>query len=205
MTDATFWDRVARRYAKSPIKDQAAYEYTLGRTQSYLSTTDRVLELGAGTASTALLLAPHVAHITASDISREMVAIGQEKAWDAGIRNIDVVQAAVGDPALGSRPFDAVLALNLIHLLPDAEGDLRKVADMVKPGGYFISKTPCLAGRWYLRPVIAVMRAFGKAPFVRMLSIRDLEAIVTQAGFEIIESGNFPAKAPSRYLVARKL
>ena len=53
---AKFWDKAAAKYAKSPIEDIEAYNYTIGRTRSYLSPTDRVLEVGCGTGSTALLL-----------------------------------------------------------------------------------------------------------------------------------------------------
>ena len=53
----------APKYAKSPIKDVPAYEYTLGRTRSYLKPTDAVLELGCGTGGTALKLADAVAHL----------------------------------------------------------------------------------------------------------------------------------------------
>ena len=50
MTDAaTFWDKIAPKYAKDPINDVASYEYTLGRTLSYLTEDDSVLELGCGT------------------------------------------------------------------------------------------------------------------------------------------------------------
>ena len=55
-----FWDGIAEKYAKRPISDMAAYEYTLGRTRSYLKPEDQVLELGCGTGSTALLLAGDV-------------------------------------------------------------------------------------------------------------------------------------------------
>ena len=53
----TFWDGAAENYAKSPIRDVEAYNYTLERTRTYLSPTDKVLEVGCGTGSTALLLA----------------------------------------------------------------------------------------------------------------------------------------------------
>jgi len=36
ITAAKFWDRVAQKYAKSPIRDMPAYELTLERTQFYL-------------------------------------------------------------------------------------------------------------------------------------------------------------------------
>ncbi|MCG8445153.1 MAG: class I SAM-dependent methyltransferase [Hyphomicrobiales bacterium] len=56
-----------------PVRDVEAYEYTLERTRSYLAKTGRVLELGCGTGSTALLLAG----ITGNDISPNMIGIAR--------------------------------------------------------------------------------------------------------------------------------
>ena len=56
-----------------------------------------------------------------------------------------------------------------------------------------------------LKPVIGAMRLAGKAPYVRFLSIEALESEIGAAGFEIIETGNYPVKPPGRYIVARKL
>ena len=205
MADAAFWDRIARKYAAQPISNMDAYEYTLGRTKSYLRETDRVLELGCGTASTALLLAPGVGHITATDISPEMVQIGREKAQAEGVENIDNVVAGVGDPALGEN-YDAVLALNLLHLTDEPAQAIAEAFRMVAPGGLFISKTPCLEGLFgLLRLPGAVMHALGKWPKVQFISQKRLDEMMTAAGFEIIESGNDAGKKPpSRYIVARK-
>src|SRR5690606_31668869 len=76
--DARFWDRAARKYARDPIKDMIGYERTLDRTVQLLRASDVVLELGCGTGTTALKLAPHVARIVAADVSQEMIAIAQE-------------------------------------------------------------------------------------------------------------------------------
>ena len=81
MTDtARFWDRAARKYAASPIKDMAAYEYTLERTRAYLAPTDHVLELGCGTGTTAVRLAEEVAQYRCTDVSPEMIRIARDKA-----------------------------------------------------------------------------------------------------------------------------
>jgi ubiquinone/menaquinone biosynthesis C-methylase UbiE len=66
---ARFWDRRADGYSKRPIKDMESYEKTLDCTRKHLSASDEVLEVGCGTGTTALRLAPVVKQITATDIS----------------------------------------------------------------------------------------------------------------------------------------
>ncbi len=201
---ASFWDRAARKYAKSKIGDVPAYETTMARTRVHLRATDRVLEMGCGTASTALLLAPDVAHITASDISGEMIAIGKEKVWDDGITNVTPVHGVIGDPGLDG-PYDAILAFNLLHLMPEAERAIAQAFAQLPSGGHFISKTPCMAGkRWFLGPLVGAMRMVGKAPDVRFFRVAELEQIITETGFEIVETGDYPNKMPSHFIVARK-
>jgi ubiquinone/menaquinone biosynthesis C-methylase UbiE len=77
--DARFWDRIARKYARSAIADQAGYERTLERTRALLGPGDRVLELGCGTGTTALRLAGGVQDYVATDLSAGMIAIAKEK------------------------------------------------------------------------------------------------------------------------------
>jgi len=54
---AAFWDKRAKKYASSPIKNKQAYTETMDRTKAHLSIDDKVLEIGCGTGSTTLLLA----------------------------------------------------------------------------------------------------------------------------------------------------
>jgi len=204
-TSAQFWDRIARKYAAKPISNLPAYEKTLERTRSYLSPTDSVLEVGCGTASTALLLAPSVARYTASDYSSGMVEVGREKATAAQANNLSVVQGVLGDASLGDGPYNAVLAFNLLHLVPDPAGDARRAYDLLAPGGYFISKSACLTG-WFtlLRPVFSLMRLLGKAPSITYLTVDGLEAMFRDAGFEIVESYSPSGSDTGRFIVARK-
>ncbi|MEM1273688.1 MAG: class I SAM-dependent methyltransferase [Pseudomonadota bacterium] len=205
-TKPEFWSKLSQRYARQAIADPAAYEATLQRTQTYLSSEDTVLELGAGTSSTALRLAPMVAQYISSDYSAGMTAIGRDKAFAASIPGLTVVEGALGNPALGTGPFDTILAFNLLHLLPDLESQLDRIAAHLRPGGLFISKSPCLKGR--LGPislVISVMQWIGKAPYLRKFSPDALEAMIAQAGFEVIESDSYPTGGRNQYIVARKL
>ncbi|PSL19077.1 class I SAM-dependent methyltransferase [Shimia abyssi] len=208
-TDHTFWDKLAAKYALSPIRDTESYEYTLERTRSYLKETDQILELGCGTAATAIRLAGSAAQVVASDFSSGMLEQGRLRLGEAGVVNVELVQAAPETAPEG--PFDMVLALNLLHLIDDLDAALGAVADRTKDGGLFVSKTPCLGEgiksfKFRLMKVaIPLMQFFGNAPFVRFLSVRDLEAALVRAGFQIIETGNYPVDPVSRYVVARKV
>ncbi len=207
--DAKFWDKVAVKYAKSAIGDMPAYEYTLGRTISYLNAGDRVLEMGCGTGSTALLLAPHVREIVATDVSSMMVDIARDKAKEGGVDNADFRVLTAENTAKLSEPFDVVLGFNLLHLVGAAEDIFADVHRMLPQGGYFITKTPCLSDkslgikRFLFKAMVPPMQWIGKAPFVRFFTQNEFEGALTSAGFEIVESGNFPAM--SRYIVAKRV
>jgi 2-polyprenyl-3-methyl-5-hydroxy-6-metoxy-1,4-benzoquinol methylase len=207
-TSAKFWDKVAKKYAASTIKNMPAYEYTLGRTRSYLSADTRALEIGCGSGSTALLLAPQVAHITGTDISPEMVRIASEKAAEQGVQNATFEVAEGQSAASDAGSYDAVLGYNIFHLTENPERLFTTIHDQLAPGGLFISKTPCLSEpsiglkRFAFAAMIPVMQLIGIAPFVGKLSFARLEAMVEGAGFEIIETISSPAM--SRFIVARR-
>ena len=208
---AKFWNGMAKKYAASPVRDTNAYEYTLERTRTYLSPTDQVLELGCGTGTTALKLAPFVEHIVASDFSAGMIEIANRKLDDNGPENVEFVTADIYGNGLISKHFDVVLAFNVIHLLEDTESAIREMHDRIKPGGFLITKTVCKPGSGtplkfrMLKLMIPVMQWFGKAPFVKFMEIPELEKAIESCGFRIIETGNYPAAPPNHFVVAQKL
>lgn len=208
---AAFWDKVSEKYAKTPIANKEAYQLTLNKTRSYLKPTDHVLEVGCGTGSTALLLSDSVEHITATDYSAGMIDIGNRNARQQGITNVLFQQAAVTDTDVPDKSYDAVLAHNILHLLEDVPAGIDTIAKQVKSGGYFISKTVTEFGagaplKWRLmKKVLPLMQWLGKAPHVSFMPIQTLEQLIISAGFEIVESGNYPKDHISRYIVAKKL
>lgn len=89
--------------------------------------------------------------------------------------------------------------------MENAEDTLSRIHHLLKPGGLYISKTVCLKRRaWLFAPLVKLMQLVGKAPFVRFFSFDTLEDSIRSAGFEIIETGTYPAPY-SRFVVARKL
>lgn len=206
MTDkAKFWDRIAERYAASPIADEASYRTKLEMTRAYFTLQSEVLEIGCGTGSTALAHAPHVKRILATDISAKMLEIARGKAEAAGAGNIDFVQARVEDLTVPDAAFDAVLAMSVLHLVADMDGAIAKAFRALKPGGVLVSSTVCLRDEMpYLRFLLPLGRLFGKVPDeVAFLTAEGLRNALTDNGFAI-EREWYPGRRKARFIVARK-
>jgi len=206
--DAQFWDRNSRKYARDPIADMAGYERSMRRTLELLNPEDRVLELGCGTGSSALLLASGMQSYLATDISPGMIEIAREKLATSPVGPLRFCVAAAEDVTPDAEHFDAVLGFNYLHLVRDLPGTLRRVHDLLKPGGLFMSKTPCLGD---MSPVVGkvllpAMRAIGKAPHVNVLKQVDLVQTLESAMFDVllIEDHSTRGKMKRPYIVAMK-
>jgi len=203
---ARFWDKVANRYAKLPIKNMAAYHDTLARTKRHFSQQDTALELGCGTGSTALLLAPDIGTLTATDISKNMIGIAQKKAADQKISNVKFLQTTLFDARFEAGSFDVILAFNLLHLLEDPKAVIKRAHELLKPHGRFISKTVCtkeISPLW--RCIIYVMQRLGLAPGINPLMVTDVDAFFTGPAFKFLDTETYPGTAPSRFIVVEKI
>jgi len=207
VNDAKFWDRAARKYAASPIADMEGYERTLEETRRYLKSGDSVLEIGCGTGTTALRLAPSVARYHATDVSSEMIAIAREKAAAEGRQNVTFETSTIDGLDAPEASFDAVLGFNILHLVNGRDRAYRAAQRLLKSGGVFISKTPILKEfNPLFRVAVPLMQAVGQAPYVAFLSAEELEREIAATGFEIVERARHGSGRKDRrvFLVARK-
>ncbi|MEM7004402.1 MAG: class I SAM-dependent methyltransferase [Pseudomonadota bacterium] len=202
---AHFWNKIAEGYAKSQVRDERAYEKKLAITQALFPPDAAVLEIACGTGTTALHHAPYVKYYLATDISSSMLEIARRKAVDQGITNVTFSEQDIATADWPPATYDAVLAMSILHLLPDRPAALAKIRETLKPGGRFISSTICLGNMpFFFRPLIGTMKLVGKAPkTVDSLKHEDLAAAITDAGF-IIEDHHRMSKASVAFIVARK-
>lgn len=201
---AGFWDRHAKGYARRPVADEAAYRRKLELTQRLLGPEMEVLEIGCGTGTTALIQAPFVKHLRATDISGKMIAIAKEKQRKQAGSNVTFEQVAVEDIVAEPESYDVVMAHSLLHLVEDKEGLLDRVFGWLKPGGTFVASTACLSGVMpVLRIIIPAGHALGLLPKVKFFSPDHLTAAMTTAGFEMQHSWQ-PSPKKALFTVARK-
>jgi ubiquinone/menaquinone biosynthesis C-methylase UbiE len=208
VSDARFWDRSSRRYARSRIKDQAGYERTLARVRENLRPGDDVLELGCGTGTTALRLADGVRSYLATDLAGEMIAIARKKRGATPIPGL-VFRAATAEALTQEAGrFDVVLGFNYLHLVRDVPGTLRSIHALLKPEGLFISKTPCLGE---MNPLIRLvllpaMRAVKLAPHVSVFDGAVLQELIRDAGFDVLAREEHASKGRDYrpYVVGRR-
>jgi SAM-dependent methyltransferase len=205
---ARFWDRIAVKYAADPIADMAGYEATLRRVQGLLSADQDVLEIGCGTGSTALRLAPFTRRLLATDVSAGMIAIARAKLVAAPVPRLSFAVADAETPVAGLGEYDAVLAFNVLHLVTDLDRALELAAQTLRPGGLLISKTACISEMNPLVPYLALplMRVVGKAPHVLCFDADALRSAIARRGMDIVsvERHGTRGKDFRVFIVARK-
>ncbi len=199
-----FWDKIAERYSKQPIADEAAYQKKLQVTREYFQPVMEVLEFGCGTGSTAITHAPYVKHIHAIDISSKMIQIAQGKADAEKVTNVTFERSTIEEISVTDQTLDAVLALSILHLLENKEAVIAKVHRMLKPGGIFVTSTACLGDTMkYIKLIAPIGKFLGLMPLVKVFTTKELEDNLTDAGFQIDYQWQ-PGKGKAVFIVAKK-
>lgn len=202
--ESTFWDKAAERYSRKPVADEAAYQKKLRVTREYFRPDMEVLEIGCGTGSTAIVHAPFVKHLRATDISPKMIEIAKGKAAAEKIDNLTFEVSSVDELDVADQSLDAVLALSLIHLLEDRDEAFAKVHRMLKKDGVFVTSTVCLGDNMKFFKVLApIGRFLGLMPLLRVFTVQELVTSLTDAGFEIDYKWQH-GKGRVAFIVARK-
>jgi 2-polyprenyl-3-methyl-5-hydroxy-6-metoxy-1,4-benzoquinol methylase len=189
--DPRLWNDIAESYAARPVEDPAAFERKIALTKARMHSGQTVLDIGCGTGSLALRLADTGAEVHGLDLSPEMVRIARGKAADAVAERVHFHVGPFDDSftTFGPSSLDGVCAYSILHLVEDLPGTLAHIHRMLKPGGFFVSSTVCLAGGWVpYGPLLWAMRAVGKAPWVALIRPDDLQQAMVDAGFVDVEA-----------------
>ena len=206
-TDAEFWNTLAEKYSRKPVEDPDTFERKIAITKSKMTPRDVILDIGCGTGSLVLRLAPIAAEVHGLDFSSEMIRIATDK---VRAQNVDNVTFHIGPFDDSFTKFedghlDGICTYSLLHLVYNLPATLDQIFQLLKPGGFFISSTVCLGGSWIpFRPILNVMRWLGKAPMVKIFSKHTLENELRRAGFIEITHPEVGVKSTIAFIVAFK-
>jgi 2-polyprenyl-3-methyl-5-hydroxy-6-metoxy-1,4-benzoquinol methylase len=205
-----FWDQSASNYDNTEEKFEFIHSRSRENTKRYLKDTDIVLDYGCGTGTTACEISSLVKSVRAIDISTAMIEIAKGKAATGGVVNVDFEQADIFDEAFQNGSFDVVLAFNMLHTVPDPASVVQRTVELLKPGGLFISVTPCLGGKKsaLVSLQILLVRALlklGVIPIpIRQLKSADLDDLMEDERLQVIETEAIFKGASSYFMVAKK-
>ena len=202
-----FWNKIAPKYARSAVPNEQVYTRKLKITQGFLKPDMRVLEFGCGTGTTALHHAPFVKEYIATDIAREMIGIAEQKRSDANVANVRFSVGTLDSAREQEQQFDAVLGLNVLHLLPDWRTQIGAIYRLLPAGGFFITSTGCLKEKvpWsWLRFVAPLLRTLRVVPTIAFFNKREFRDCIVQTGFEVVHDWTPESSPITSFLVCRK-
>lgn len=201
--ESQFWNKLAIKYSAKKVPSQEVYDKKLDLTRELFTSEMKVLEIGCGTGTTALIHAPNVSHITASDFSSEMIRIAKAKAESQNQTNIDFVQESVEDMNYHEDEFDVIMAHSILHLVKNKEEVLEKIYNSLKPGGHFVTSTGCIGGVLkILMPIWYLGFRMGKLPYLGWFTKSEFIKKVTDTGLSIEKEWS-PTKVDI-FLIAQK-
>ena len=134
------WDRVAPLYDLAVnTLNRRVYYGTGSAVARLIRPGDTVLECACGTGTITAAIAPACARVVATDFSEGMLKQARKKL--ARFPHVVVEQADITDLRYADNSFDAVVAANVIHLLPEPGDALKELKRVTRPGGTIIVPT----------------------------------------------------------------
>jgi ubiquinone/menaquinone biosynthesis C-methylase UbiE len=153
-----------------------------------------VLDLASGTGEPAISLASRVGfegHVTALDLSSDLLAIAAERAQQRGLKNFSTQQADAHRLPFPDQSFDLVTSRFGVMFFQDCERALREVIRVLKPGAqaYFLAWGPFEQPYWSSTMGVVLDHVGGPAiepggpdPF-RFCNPGSLSSVMRKAGF----------------------
>ena len=203
-TSKTFWNKRARKYDRKLYKGPN-YAARLERAAAVFGEGANVLDVGCATGEITLDLAQHAGQILGIDHAGNMTEAGNAKARERGIDNCRFEALDANDPSLTAGSFDAITNYSLLHLVDDPKATLQRFHGLLRPGGHLLTEAPVL-GDWnvFWRVLIKLVVTIGMCPKIAALKLANLEKMIRDAGFEILESKVYNPKSGMHCILAQK-
>lgn len=201
-----FWDRSAKEYENKKINWEKIYNKAVENTKKHLNSSDVVLDYACGAGVITAQIADYVKEIHAIDISSKMIDVAQRIADERKIENINFLKTTIFDDRYKEESFDVITAFNILHLLEDSNEVIQRINELLKPGGLFISETACMGEKKsLLGTFLSLLGKLRIVPYLNPLKFSELEDLLTEGNFQIIETEDLQQKQTNYFIVAKKL
>jgi ABC-2 type transport system ATP-binding protein len=185
------WGRLAGTYDVDHVCIAGAD--LVGAIQSELArvvTGGEAVELGCGTGLFTPAYASRCSQVIATDISPLMLARATRAVAD--LPNVSTQVADAASTGLPAESADVVVAVNLLHIVPDSRAVITEIHRLLRPGGLAVLVDATGQGLSPLKTLASMVRFLRRWGPMRVkgqqdLSQTKLEALVRQAGFALVE------------------
>lgn len=201
MSDRDYWNRHAKRYDKATHFLGRPVPRMLELTVEAVRSRQRVLEVAAGTGLVTTAIATVVGELVATDYAPAMVEQLAHRVKAAGLTNVICEQADLYEPRYADASFDALVAANVLHLVPDLERAFASMRRVLRPGGLLVVPT-YLHKQTFVAATLSRVFALTGFPGQRRFTGESLSDAVRAAGFRIGRSESIPGPFPIGYVDA---
>lgn len=108
----------------------------------------RILDAGCGTGNFSIKLAEKGAAVTAIDISKNMMAVAEQKARQHLDAKIDFRQMDIKKLEFADNTFDAILSVATFGFIDKPQEAYAELYRVLKPGGQLLIATICRDSHW---------------------------------------------------------
>lgn len=206
-TEANYWDRFATTYDENI---ERIFGKDLRRNLVNLLENERGLgdavELGCGTGYFTRVIARNATHVTATDLSRDMLEVA--KARLGGFNNVSFQVENSEATSFQSESFDTALMANMLHTLDDPLKALMECHRVLKRGGTLLILNYTDQGmgrveRTFMRFRFAIK--FGFPPRKNWpMTEEKLRLLLEKSGFTIERLDLIKGKINTFYIRSRK-
>jgi len=167
---------------------EASLAETMEMVLPYLDKDQRLLEVGCAAGELTCALAPRVQSIQGIDISSLMIRKTEERSGIEKLENIGFSHIDIFDASLCPCSFDMILAFNVMHFFEDRYQAMQRIAELLAPGGTFVSYTVALKeSRSLQRFFLSLLSRTGLLPAIQFMTLNDLNETHAAPGLEQVE------------------
>jgi len=184
-----YWSKKADSFdaANTYIVGQNTFEAAQNWLKEQLTIQDNVLEIGCGTGIFSAVIAESVRHLTATDMSEEMLAKTRLRLQKYS--NVEVKPADGYQLAHAESTFDVAFMGNVLHIVKEPSTILKESYRTLRKGGRLLAMDYTLAGMTLPTKLAMIIRYVSKLGMPprdnKSYRSEELAQLLQQAGFTI--------------------